>query len=532
MISVLVKKQLSETLAAFTRSKNNKKARSKFGLFLIGVLYLICLFSFGVMFFFTADSLAEVYILLDLKWLYFTYFALLSIVIGLLGSAFTTYTSLYKAKDNEMLLSMPIRPDDILIARILVVWIWSLIYELPVFGAALIAYYMHTGSFVLTELIGQLGLGLATSLLTLVLSCILGYAVAKISVKFRGKSIITVLISFVGILIYYIVYYQASKIINSLLENALTIGKVFKEDVYPLYVIGSAGEGNLASMMLYLGITIILVAIMLKVMSGSFIKLATTNRGEKKVAVKNYGAPARSVSGAVFFKERSKFTSSAGYMLNCSIAPLFILVAGVMGIIFRDKLNAMLAAMPEGFTSYIPLIICGGLCLLASTCDISAPSISVEGKTIWLLQSLPVDPFTILMQKLKLHVIVSYVPTAIVAVEACVLFGLEPAFWVLSVVLPFLFILFTGTLGLFLNLKFPNLDWSNEMVAIKQGASVGLTLFGGMAMLGVLAGLYFLVGSSLSTVLYLVLCSTVLLLLDALLLLWLKKKGAKRYSTL
>ena len=40
--------------------------------------------------------------------------------------------------------------------------------------------------------------------------------------------------------------------------------------------------------------------------------------------------------------------------------------------------------------------------------------------------------------------------------------------------------LLTGAVGLALNLRFPRLDWEKEVEAVKQGASVLLTLLIGM----------------------------------------------------
>ena len=44
-------------------------------------------------------------------------------------------------------------------------------------------------------------------------------------------------------------------------------------------------------------------------------------------------------------------------------------------------------------TPAAPLLLAGAICMLASMNDITAPSVSLEGKSLWLLQSLPVTPW-------------------------------------------------------------------------------------------------------------------------------------------
>ncbi len=48
-------------------------------------------------------------------WLYYALMGLLALAFGVFGSVFSTYAGLYQAKDNELLLSMPIPPRRILL---------------------------------------------------------------------------------------------------------------------------------------------------------------------------------------------------------------------------------------------------------------------------------------------------------------------------------------------------------------------------------------------------------------------------------
>ena len=50
----------------------------------------------------------------------------------------------------------------------------------------------------------------------------------------------------------------------------------------------------------------------------------------------------------------------------------------------------------------------------------AAPSVSLEGRTLWLVQSLPVRPWQVLRAKLQLQLVLTAVPALIAAVCAAV----------------------------------------------------------------------------------------------------------------
>lgn len=170
--------------------------------------------------------------------------------------------------------------------------------------------------------------------------------------------------------------------------------------------------------------------------------------------------------------------------------------------------------------------------MIATMNDMTAPSVSLEGKNIWIVQSLPVDSRKVLTAKLKLHLILTLIPAIplIVAVEW--LIKPDLIFGVLIPIAVVLFVLLMGTLGLCVNLKMPNLNWISEIVPIKQSMGVMITLFGGWAIIVAFAVVYFLLDSILSPMWYLVLVAVILLAVSLVLLRWLFSKGTKIFSTL
>lgn len=116
----------------------------------------------------------------------------------------------------------------------------------------------------------------------------------------------------------------------------------------------------------------------------------------------------------------------------------------------------------------------------------------------------------------------------------CAFIVLKPKFgeMVLIFLLLALFILTMAQLGLFLNLKTPNLKWTNEIVPIKQSFSVTVTLFGGWGIIIACGGLYFLLGKYVGTLGFMALICLLLAVASVILRWWIKTKGARIFAAL
>ena len=530
MFKALLKKQMMEVNTWLIKDKKSGKNRSKIGIAILILVYVVLFGFVGSIFFAAANMLCAPLVSLNLGWLYFALMSLIAVVMGVFGSVFNTFSTLYMAKDNEFLFSMPIKPFYILIARISGVYLWSFIYTALVFVPAISVYLIY-GNFSFSALIGSISMLILLSVFVLMLSCILGWVVAKISIKLKRKSYITVIASLLFIAIYYLVYFKAMEYIRKFLANAADIGKTIKVKALPVYWLGSASSGDFLSLIIILCIVAFFMGVTLYVMSCSFLKMSTYNKGEKKKIYKGQKSSLKSVESALLRKEFRRYTSSANYMMNCSLGTLFMPILAIAALIKTDFVKEFISATAMNKDTVI-LIVSAALCSLASVNDITSPSVSLEGKSLWLMQSLPVSPWKVLKAKIKLHLWLTEIPVVFCAVCVSLAAGLDLLSMVVCTVLSVVFTFLMACFGLFLNLKMPNLTWTNEIVPIKQGASVAIALFGGWAFVGIFAGLYFLIGKNITATMFLGICLMILTVINTLLVLWLKNKGSKIFSSL
>lgn len=531
MTRALLKKQMMEVFSWLYRNKKTGKNRSGGGLVTYVAFYLGIFVMVGVVFYFMAQTLCAPLVSAGLGWLYFALMGLLAVAFGVFGSVFNTFASLYQAGDNDLLLAMPVPPSRVLLARLTGVYAMGLLYELIVMLPALIVFFANASLNILGVLFSLL-IPLLLSLFVLTLSCILGWVVALVSRRMRNKSVVTVALSLLFLAAYYYAYSQAYAVLQAILDNPEAVGSAVRSILFPFYHMGLAAEGSLLSMLIFAAIMAGAFGLVYFVLSHSFLRLATTNRGAAKAKYREKPVKAASVSRALLRKEGKRFLGSTTYMLNCGLGIVMMLAAAVALLIKGDAVLAALHFLSDGEAGAMALLAVAAICMLAAMNDISAPSVSLEGRSLWLVQVFPVSGRQVLQAKLTLHLLLTLPP--LLVLTAVVVFVLRPTLFyaVLLFVVPLLFVLLTATMGLALNLKAPNLDWTNETAPVKQSMSVTVALLGGWGIVLVLSGLYFVVGRWTGPAVYLLLCAVALALASALLLLWLKGRGAKRFENL
>lgn len=533
MLSVLLKKQMSEIFRTYfydPKKNTRRSAASTALLFLLyGVLMIVVL---GGMFTGLSFVLASSLCPLSLDWMYFALMALLAVLLGVFGSVFSTYSGLYLARDNDLLLSLPIPVRTIMASRLASVYLMGLLYSWVVMLPAVIVYWFF--SFSVPAVAGGLVMLVLLSLLVLILSCVLGYAVALISRKLKYKSFVTVLVSLLFLAAYYVFYFRAQAMLSELIAHAAEYGEKIRRAAYPVYLLGRAGTGDWLAMLILTAAVLALLALTWTVLARSFLRIATSSGASAGKKTARAPAPAKmhTPRAALFSREMARFTSSPNYMLNCGLGTLLLPLSGAAllwkGGVISEVLDGMFGARPGAAL----VILVGAVCLIASMNDMAAPSVSLEGKNLWLVQSLPVTPGAALRAKLSVQLVLT-APAALFC-TACALIVLRPA--PLEAVLALLCAaaasLLLSAASLWLGLLSPNLTWTSEIVPIKQSMSVMIALLGGWAYGGLFVGAYLLGGHHLGAAGYLCAALGVTAAGSAVLCVWIARRGAKIFASL
>ena len=328
MLKLLVKKQLTEIFRAYLYDAKKNRARSKAAT--VGYLVFFVFIMVGIIGgMFTLLSLAMCRSMAEagMSWFYFAIMGLMAILLGAFGSVFTTYSSLYLPKDNDQMLSLPIPVNTLIAARLLGVYLMGLMYSGVVVLPAIIVYWATVSAAPLHLLAGVLFL-LLISLFVMAISCLLGWVVAKVSLKLKNKSFVTVVLSLVFFgLYYYFFSFKANSLLTELLQNIALYGDKVRSSAYPVYLFGQAGAGDPLSMLLLTAAIAVLFGLTWLLLSRSFLSIATASGHVGRKVYRAKAVRCRSISSALLDRELRRFTSSANYMLNCGFGTIFLVLA-------------------------------------------------------------------------------------------------------------------------------------------------------------------------------------------------------------
>lgn len=146
LFRALFRKQLQEQGAFLIRSASTGKHRTRAGRFAFGALYGgIVLLVMGS-FFSLAWPLGELLLPAGQEALYFLTMELLALAVGVFAGAFSSFGSLFQARDNDLLLAMPIPPWMIFAVRMSGLYAMCLFYLLLLWVPVEVVYGLYAAS--------------------------------------------------------------------------------------------------------------------------------------------------------------------------------------------------------------------------------------------------------------------------------------------------------------------------------------------------------------------------------------------------
>ena len=167
---------------------------------------------------------------------------------------------------------------------------------------------------------------------------------------------------------------------------------------------------------------------------------------------------------------------------------LFLLIAAVVFLIFDPVSTLAEALRSGGLERFLPSLVYGGGGLTLMFVGMilpSAASVSMEGKSCWIMCSLPLPARTVLLAKSATGPVFSVPAALFFNVVLLVQTAASPLQWIVLLLSPVAYAAFVSMAGAGLNYKFPRYDWTNETAAVKNSVPALILSFGGLAVEGV-----------------------------------------------
>lgn len=192
---------------------------------------------------------------------------------------------------------------------------------------------------------------------------------------------------------------------------------------------------------------------------------------------------------ALIKKEIKRYFFTPIYVLNTIIGPIFMVAFTVfLAVKGRVAITEFIGVMPPTELVFVGIVLI--LCSFITLTVISASSVSLEGKNLWILKSSPVKHSDVFVAKAMPNILLTVPIVAVCSVVLSIALSFtlfEAIIAVLATVIVSLIISFGGVL---INLFVPKMDWTEEVQVVKQGLSVILTMLLGALLIALPIALF------------------------------------------
>ena len=477
------------------RYENNKKKRGQsvtvligitlLGIILVGFSSLIG-FGYGIM------GMAEV----------IPGFALTMVsLVTLIFSFLKTSGYLFAFQDYDMLMSLPLSVKTIVTGKFLYMYLNNLLFSLAVMLPMGSAYLIYSFSLSFAVKAAACLMWIVAAVLAPLLPMTVAAVFGTIATAIGSKSRFKVLVQVVFMMIFVCGLIALNIFLNTMeigdngefIHRIEDITQIVQQQVHRFYPISVLFDTavNKQGILEFLGFVVLSLGVyylfaVLVAKKYHTINTALMSKG-KKTVYHMKEQKARSVIASMVYKEWKRMLSSAPYLLNIGVGMLLSVVASVVCLTVG---RSMLMENEKVFKIILecrysaPFMVA---IFLTMSCTTSV-SLSLEGKNLWILLSLPVSWKTILKSKMAFNM-VFLLPAAFICT---VCFGITLQLDSLSFLLFFAALVsvisFSTVIGMFFNICFQKYQWENEVEVVKQGMSVSLGILVNMFLQMILVG--------------------------------------------
>lgn len=395
--------------------------------------------------------------------------------------------TLFRQEGYEILCSLPVSPAAVVLSRFLRMYLENLALAAVVMLPGLAVYTLVLRPGWAACLLGFAGI-LIVPLIPMAAATFLGAVITAVSSRMKHKSLVSAVLS-VAVVLVILAFTSQSYRLEEVSEEMLrelsgTVLSVLGR-LYPFAVwLGSAvGEGNVIKWLGCAGLSLAAAAAAAGIVSAGFRKICghlfgTSAKHNYRLTQLQKG----SLLTSLCRRELRRYFSSGIYVTNTILGPVLgTVLSAALLLGGKDFLET---ALPIDLPELVPFLLAGIFCLMTA----SSVSISMEGKSWWIVKSLPLSTKSILDGKILANLVL-ILPFYLVS-EVLLLFALTPNVGQLLflVFFPAAMILFSVVFGIAVNLRLPLMSWESEASVVKQSASAMLGGMGGFLLSLLFAG--------------------------------------------
>lgn len=409
-------------------------------------------------------------------------------IVGMITLFFTIFKCngiLFGIKDYESLMSLPVKTSEIIASRFLHMYLMNTCFSVLVMIPFGVSYYIFEKPSPAVSLIWIIGT-LFSTLLPTALATIIGGLIAYISAHFKYTNALAILLSFLLIIGTILFSFGVGQTDESKMQMAdLTkLSEMLSTKIHAAYPISQLFEeavinNNIVAFLLFVAISLAVYFLFIRVFSYYYKKINTAMLSFQ--AKSNYKMKKLDVSSALkalYKKELKSFFSSYIYVLNIGMGVVMAFIMAIAVFVLEPatlEKSLEMTNLDKILTKVIAFAFSTILCMSCST----SVALSLEGKNLWILKSLPIPTKKILDSKILVNLTLTLPVSIVFGTLMNIKFETDIITRIFFYLIPIVYSLFIAIWGMFINTKLPNYEWVSETILIKQGAA---------SMLGMLLG--------------------------------------------
>ncbi len=392
---------------------------------------------------------------------------------------FTASHRIFGQKGCQMLSAMPVTKGAVVLSRFLSLYTEDLALTLLVMLPGTLTYGILEKPgivFYLTALTGTLFI----PLMPLMASVLFGTAIAAVSARMKRKSLVQSILTviFVAAVMFLPIGVGNPDVSLEAISGAMqeAYGLLCRFCPPVSWLSTALAEGKLLYLVLFILASVAVGAVGLwlctlcfqPVMEG--LSQSTAGHSYKLTRLQR-----GSILKALYIREAKRYFSSSIYVTNTIVGPV---LAAVMAVSLYFAGTEMLAPLNVYFdtAALLPYFFAGVFCMMTTT----STAISMEGKQVWIVKSLPISTKALLDSKILLNL--SLMLPFYLLGEVFLVLAVKPTPLALiqMLVIPALITVLSVVLGITVNLKFHSFSWEKEEQVVKQSVSSALGGFAGL----------------------------------------------------
>lgn len=398
---------------------------------------------------------------------------------------------LFKPRDNDNLLAMPIKKSTIVLARMIKFYVFEMLYCLIFLLPAIIAYMINVevGAEFYLVTITML---ILVPVIPIVISCVVGLIISAISARFQRKAFWQITLSFIALFITVLLMVQLSMASDFDGQSIIAFNDRITDYYYPASTfVNLVTHFDLGEYLLFIVINLMMLGVTVFLISRFYFQIITNlsivSRTERHKM--RYNSVKHNQVFAMVKKEINKYFSTPVLLMNTALGLMLFLVAiGALCFKFDDIVVSLISSTEDfpltadDLYSYLPSMTFILVAFASLMTFITATMISLEGKAFNSLKSMPISGKKVIMSKVLAAMFLIAPITALGSIVMSVRFRFNVVDSVLVLFGVVAIPLVTELIGIMINLKYARFDADNDAVIVRQSASVLITTFLGLAL--------------------------------------------------